>query len=877
MPYNGRIHFEEVAHMAALFADHLRDRREQIDSALALYASMPAVEDELARATYLHEHLEENRKYFETRVGRVAAFLPRNQLLYATTYMGVVPALMSAECHVRPPESAHPAYRRLIQAVDFAGFFPNLHFFVGRRTDFVTGNARTADVVIFTGTYPNGEAVRKQLRSDAMFLFSGSGHNPVIVRQDADVDQAAEAIIRLCYHNQGQDCSAPNAILVHRSIFPALFDELFRRTLWVEAAMKSGRHPQNMIAPNTDGPHLVATAEAFLRLRPYLVHGGSLEVKSQLIYPTIFRKPLAAGPHLTEFFAPVIMLQDYDHEAELRQYFGHRRYRPNAMYVMVFGTDPRIDAVADIELHPPDTVLHNRDLHLEETGTRPYGGYGPEASFIHFAGSKRPSPILPQREIYRYAVGIQGMESGNQREPRSRSRTARDTELDKVRKLSGLGVRCYTPHFVPSTNSGALVQRYENLVNGESTTCRVTVAGRILACRNSGMFLDLWDASGKIQVLCHSSQLRARDVELLKLVSPGDLLGVTGTVRRTQRGELTIEAEELALLAKGLLPTSDRALGAAVLRGQLNRQAVDGKRRLLIHTQALAAVRQVMHSQMFEDAAGWALEPGQAVVPGAQMESGRPPWFSSLLANGLTDRLYRVHERVQASDSQPDSVLMVEAAQAFAGWRDMMALTERLIGSAARRLTQVGLLAKGTGGPGRAFDSQPVLAVIEQETGVSYSGIETDEEARQMARLLGCEIAGHPSWGRCVALVFLRKVAPRLRSPIQVTHLPRDISPWAVADSDDPRLAESYLTLERGQVIASGFTLLNDPFELARLAASRDRAEPEADMAEDEEALTAALERGMPPSAIMRTTVAPFELAEGQPRADRLALVSIEG
>src|SRR5579864_4603364 len=270
MPPAGGIRFADVARTAALFSDHLRDRSERIHSALACYASIPAVEDELARATYLLDNLEENQQYFQAGVDRIAAFLPRNQLLYATVYMGVIPALMSTDCTIRPPESAHPAYRRLIQAVDFSGFFPGLHFFLDKRTDFVATNARTADVVIFTGTYPNGESVRRQLRRDAIFLFSGAGHNPVIVRQDADPVMAAEAIVRLCYHNQGQDCSAPNAILVHRAIFPALFDELYKRTLSVEAAMRLGRHPHNMIASNTDGPHLVATVDAFLRLQAFL-------------------------------------------------------------------------------------------------------------------------------------------------------------------------------------------------------------------------------------------------------------------------------------------------------------------------------------------------------------------------------------------------------------------------------------------------------------------------------------------------------------------------------------------------------------------------------------------------------------------------------
>src|SRR3954463_10185970 len=85
--------FAELREHSALFADHLRSRREQIQSALAAYASVPAVDDEIARATYLLDNFEENREHFQAdtgKVGQAAAFLPRNQLLYATVYMGVV-------------------------------------------------------------------------------------------------------------------------------------------------------------------------------------------------------------------------------------------------------------------------------------------------------------------------------------------------------------------------------------------------------------------------------------------------------------------------------------------------------------------------------------------------------------------------------------------------------------------------------------------------------------------------------------------------------------------------------------------------------------------------------------------------------------------
>jgi lysyl-tRNA synthetase class II/acyl-CoA reductase-like NAD-dependent aldehyde dehydrogenase len=866
MPASVMTRFAELGERCALFADHLRSRREQIQSALAAYASVPAVDDEIARATYLLDNIEENREYFQDdtgKAGEVAAFLPRNQLLYATVYMGVVPAMMSNHCHVRPPESAHPAYRNLIQAVDFAGFFPNLHFSLGSRIDFVASRARVADVVIFTGTYANGEFVRKQLKKDALFLFSGAGHNPVIVRKDADLEHAAASIARLCYHNQGQDCSAPNAILVDRAVSSTLFCELHERTLAVEAAIKLGRHSKNVIAANTDGPHLVTTAETFLKLQPFLVHGGLLNTQNQVISPAIFRKPLSTGPHLTEFFAPVIMLQEYDDESELRMYFNHRRYRPNAMYLTVFGQHARIEKLGGLDVHPSETILHNRDLHVEETGTRPYGGYGSEASFTYFAGVKRSAPILPQREIYRHLVALRQGETAGALNGRERKviSTARDARLERLRKLSRMGVTVYPPRFAVTANCQNLVQRYTNLVNGESTDDLVTVAGRIVAHRNSGMFLELRDNSGKIQVFCHESLLGERSRELLKLIDPGDLLGISGRVRRTQRGELTIAAESLTMLAKDLRPTVQSVTGSGedIAAGpkRTHDHLAERQRRLLVRAETVAAIRTLMNFHLFQDAETWTAQPTVNVTPKVQLGNFIAPHFSVFLADGLSDRFYEINRYTADGESNLGQAIIVNAAQAFVDWREMMDLTEKLINAVSQRLRETGLIPENAVEFPAPFIRKPMLEAIEDELGVDYSMIETGEEACEVTSLQGCDLMGNETWAECVTLAFVSKVAAKLIAPVHITHLPKKISRLAVADQHDERLAESFATYINGRLIASGSTILNDPFEYReRLTNGLEPAQAEAACGEEEnDDLAAALERGVPPAAAMRAAM----------------------
>ena len=149
----------------------------------------------------------------------------------------------------------------------------------------------------------------------------------------------------------------------------------------------------------------------------------------------------------------------------------------------------------------------------------------------------------------------------------------RRVRLDKLEALRGIGIDPYPVGFSRRHQAAELDRRYAELAAGAETGDRVSVAGRIRAIRNSGMFIDLHDASGKIQVFSHKDYLRPDDLPLLRLLDIGDLIGVEGLVRRTPRGELTVNAEHVTMLAKALRPfprnitaspTSSCATGSAI-------------------------------------------------------------------------------------------------------------------------------------------------------------------------------------------------------------------------------------------------------------------------------------------------------------------------
>ena len=120
--------------------------------------------------------------------------------------------------------------------------------------------------------------------------------------------------------------------------------------------------------------------------------------------------------------------------------------------------------------------------------------------------------------------------------------------------LKELGIDPYPYAFARTHEASEIEQRYAGLAAGAETGEQVRVAGRIRAIRNSGMFIDLHDASGKIQIFCHRDYLDPQHQAAVRLLDIGDLIGVEGLVRRTPRGELTVNATAVSVLAKTLRP-----------------------------------------------------------------------------------------------------------------------------------------------------------------------------------------------------------------------------------------------------------------------------------------------------------------------------------
>ena len=151
----------------------------------------------------------------------------------------------------------------------------------------------------------------------------------------------------------------------------------------------------------------------------------------------------------------------------------------------------------------------------------------------------------------------------------------RESRLAKLKTLQDSGYNPYPYRFQPDAYAADLQEKYKSLEAGTDTEDRVTIAGRAMAVRNNGMFIDVKDMSGKIQAFCHKNHLSEEYLERLKSLDVGDIVGIYGYVRRTPRGELSIAAERFDIIAKSLQPLPEKFHGLTDVEARYRQRYVD--------------------------------------------------------------------------------------------------------------------------------------------------------------------------------------------------------------------------------------------------------------------------------------------------------------
>jgi lysyl-tRNA synthetase class 2 len=460
--------------------------------------------------------------------------------------------------------------------------------------------------------------------------------------------------------------------------------------------------------------------------------------------------------------------------------------------------------------------------------------------------------------------------------PRDDGDALRTVRLAKLDALRELGVEPYPVSYERSDDAAALEERYAALPTGNETTDTVRVAGRIRAIRNSGMFIDLHDASGKIQIFSHKDYLPETGLATLKLLDIGDLIGVEGRVRRTPRGELTVNATAITVLAKALRPLPEKFHGLADIELRYRQRYVD----LIMNPQSRETLRR--RSRVVGEMRADLLERGYLEVETPMLHTiqggaSAKPFITHhnaldidlflriapelhlkrLLVGGLADGVFEINRCFRNEGLSPrhnPEFTTLEVYVAYVDYTAMMRLTETLVGRVAERVCGGTKISYG----GTEIDLAPpwprrsMADLVLEATGIDFLALDATaarEAANALTNTPGGELGDDAGWGHALELAFALRVEDRLIQPTHVTGFPRDISPLAKADHNDPRLVERFETYVYGWEIANAFSELNDPIDQRR----RFEGQMQARAAGDEEAqpldedFVAALEYGLPP------------------------------
>ncbi len=441
-------------------------------------------------------------------------------------------------------------------------------------------------------------------------------------------------------------------------------------------------------------------------------------------------------------------------------------------------------------------------------------------------------------------------------------------------KLKDLIAQGKDPHvqerFDGATYSKDIVENYEGY---EEKTVRV--AGRIMSKRGHGKvnFMDLQDFKGRIQLFNKLDELGEEAYETVKKYDIGDIVGVEGKVFKTRSGEVSVRTSQIILLTKSLqiLPEKFHGLVDQDLRYRQRYTDLivnpEVKEVFLMRSKIISAIRRYLDSKGFVEVETPILN---TIAGGANarpfityhntldidmyLRIANELYLKRLIVGGF-DKVYemgRMFRNEGMDRSHNPEYTAMELYQAYTDYEGMMEITEDLISTVSREVLGTTVVQYD----GTELDLTPpwrrvtMVELIAEHTGVDFEKIETDEEARAVAKEWNVEHKAADTRGKIIAEFFETFCEEKLIQPTFVYRYPVEVSPLAKRSPDDPRFTQRFEAFLHGSEIGNAFSELND----ARDQRERFRAQVEARKAGDDEAhmmdedFINALEVGLPPT-----------------------------
>ena len=403
----------------------------------------------------------------------------------------------------------------------------------------------------------------------------------------------------------------------------------------------------------------------------------------------------------------------------------------------------------------------------------------------------------------------------------------------------------------------------------------VSVAGRMMAKRIMGKaaFTHILDLKGRIQAYVSKDSLGEEGYAAFKKLDIGDIVGVVGKVFKTKTGEISIHADKVELLSKSLKPLPEKFHGLTDTDTRYRQRYVDlivneGVRDTFIkRSKIITEIRKFLDNEGFievetpmlvQNAGGAAARPFNthynALNEDVKLRISLELYLKRLIVGGL-EKVYEIGRvfRNEGIDTRhnPEFTLM-ELYQAFTDYHGMMDLTERLFRHLAMEVCKTTTIpyAESMIDLGQPFKRITMIDAVKEYANVDFNRINTDEEAKAVAKEHHVEFEERHKRGDIISLFFEEFAEKHLIQPTFVMDHPIEVSPLTKKKPEDERLVERFELFIYGREMANAYSELNDPIDQRE----RFRAQEEAFAAGDEEAnhtdedFLNSLDIGMPPT-----------------------------
>ena len=451
----------------------------------------------------------------------------------------------------------------------------------------------------------------------------------------------------------------------------------------------------------------------------------------------------------------------------------------------------------------------------------------------------------------------------------------RATRLAKRAALFEAGQNPYPEHSELEDYVADIEAKYAELADGEDTEDVVKIAGRVVAKRGQGkiMFIVVRDATAEIQLFCRINDMDEAAWSTLKALDLGDILGVTGVVVRTQRGQLSVAPKSATLLAKAVRPLPEKFHGLSDKETRYRQRYVDlianddVRETFRKRSQILSTFRRFMESDGY-------MEVETPILQTIQGGATAKPFITHF--NALDQECYlriatelhlkrcivggfeRVFEigrifRNEGMDltHNPEFTTM-EAYRAFSDLEGMKALAQGVIKAANKAIGNPEVIEyqSQTIDLSGEWASRPMTDIVSDVLGKQVTIDTPVEELAAAAREKGLEIK--PEWtaGKIIAEIYDELGEDTIVNPTFVCDYPIEVSPLAKRFEDDPRLTHRFELVIAGHEYANAFSELNDPVDQAERFAAQmaEKAGGDDEAMEYDEDYVRALEYGMPPA-----------------------------